>query len=142
MGDTRRLSTGPGWWQNNADSLLKAIEYTGAAIPAATANQEHPVFIAPANLHITKVSLIPATQYVGAVGLVNRGSAAAGTVSAATRTVGTIAGTSPSTLTLSTVTNAIAITAGEVLSLTRATASGDTASPAALVAIEYTLDEN
>jgi len=145
MSDKYGMATGWAWWQTHADQLMDAISRKSGFIPAvnaAAATVTDTVGRAPDRLSITRVVLIPNTNYVyGGIYLVNRGTAGTantGTLASKTASGATLTAGTPYTLTLS---GTVTVAENEYLAFSRATANGTTALQGCGFEIEWNLTD-
>ncbi len=143
MSDKRGMATGAGWWQENADRLMDAVDRVSGYVPAlnATAAAHDTVFgRAPDRLRITRVVITPDANYrYGGVYLVNRGTAGTantGTLASKTASAATLSAGTPYTLTLG---ETVTMAKNEYWAFSRATANGTTALQGFGFEIEYEL---
>lgn len=145
MSDKWGMATGPGWWQQHADRLMKDVQKFHAYVPAINAEAasvEHVLDRASDRLNITKVTVIADADYTyGGVYLVNRGTAGTantGTLASKTASEGTLSAGTPYTLTLGAT---VSVAANEYIAFSRATANGTTALQGCNVIVEYELQD-
>ncbi len=143
LGSTVSVPSGAGLTWKRTTQGASATCFAGQVMievaPDIT-SQTTPLSEAPSPITISKVTFIPDTTYVsGAISLLNRGTAGTDSYAVATKAAATLTAGVPYTLTLSTIANTLRYTDGQVLALSRATASGDKTMPAGKVIVEAKL---
>ena len=132
MADTRGISVGPGWLLRHADTVLATLEQTQVFLPGIAAGLtgaiiEDAVWRAPVDVTITGIYFTPnRNTTIGTCTVQNVGTAGTVTVAVATINAASVAARDMQTLSLSTVSGALEIDAGERLTFKRGTASATT----------------
>jgi hypothetical protein len=141
MADSRGISHGPGWWLRNADILLATVEHTQTTVadsvdPATGAIIEQVIFRPPVACIVTGISIIPNSgTTLGASTVINKSTVGTGTVHVAS--VGVTSVTTARAIAMSLNSGAVTLSANQVLTLRRTTATADTVQASAVVDITY-----